>query len=598
MHRQTELRKLPAASLTNVANILEINNDWQKIVTLIPKNLASDQFERKYNSEDIRLMGQHAKDTKQKYAEVLFDEWGTSGRVRPTLDTLMKILQQAQIFRAVDEIARMIGEPPPPRPDNGPGAPITTNLSEILNNESVEDSLNSRYKSSQDLCNRTTRQLPRTKELSDMIEFSLSSISSEAIPNMRALQSTGQKQEVSDYMKFSKSESLLQNVPKLSVLLNNVPYNSSDSTRTQSDNTENSVSIATGTSTQNELSLFTPNISKYSGFSRSNLDIFGMIDRDILDDRKLVPFEYRELEQLTNKFSEIFCELPNGPVGKIGSGGFGDVYVGTHKTHGALAVKRVKPFYHLSCELDIAMKIFNTEVKSLSHLRHENIVPIFGYSIDGPTPCIVCKYIDNGSLQQKIAAKVLTEQQRMYIIRGTAEGLKHIHHTEKPQSLEYSAIDSLSSKKSYYLHGDVKSANILLTKDCIPKLCDFGLVKQLDTTLITRSLMGTLAYMAPEGLSGTITQKIDIFSFGIVLLEIITGLSPIVTVGGDNINIKNYVKDMCLDGNISKLVDRVVPKWTKAQRIYELATRCLEWEKNERPTIDEVYNVLNDIDKK
>ncbi|XP_075971424.1 uncharacterized protein LOC142973519 [Anticarsia gemmatalis] len=611
MDRNTELRKLPAASLSNIANILEINEDWQKIVPLIPKNLQSKQFERKYNYEEIKLMENHAKETKRKYAEVLFDEWGTSGRVRPTLDTLMKILQQAQIFRAADEVARMIGEPAPPRPVDGPAAAITINLTNLINEESVEQRLNSMRtvdsdnlnNSSHDqvLCNGTTRQL---RPPPNLIAFS-EDIQSANIPNIHELQSVAQeyKKEVSNMIKFSGSQSTLasENVPALTALLSDsIDRNPVSSVQTDSAYTpissilsETDQSNNTDTSTQNDP--FMPGHNSHG--IMSNMDIYGIIDMAILEDKKLVAFDYKELEMLTNKFCETFVETAKGPVGKIGSGGFGDVYVGTHKKHGALAIKRVRGFYQISCDLDTVMKIFNTEVKSLSHLRHENIVPIFGYSIDGPAPCVVCKYIDGGSLQAKIAAKVLTERERVNIMTGTAEGLKYIHHSEKPQLTDeiQSETESLTSKKSYYLHGDVKSANILLTKDCVPKLCDFGLAKQLDTTLITKSMMGTSAYMAPEGFSGTITQKNDIFSFGIVLLELITGLKPIVTTSGENINIKNYVEENSTDGDITQLLDRVVPKWTVAQKVYELAQSCLRWEKNKRPSIDYVCNALKEL---
>ncbi|XP_026737444.1 interleukin-1 receptor-associated kinase 4-like [Trichoplusia ni] len=581
MQRHIELRKLPAASLCNIANILEIDKDWQKIIPFIPKDLQSEHFERKYNYEHMRLIEEHAKNTNRKCAEVLFDEWGTSGRVRPTLETLMNYLQKAQIFRAVDEIARMLGEPPPPRPDDGPAAAVPINITDLL--ESVEQKLNAMdsiqsdklQNSSHDqvACNRTTRPL---KDPSDLIAFS-ETVQSKDIPAFSALANYDNKStaqvENSNLIEFSKSTLASAELPDFKAL---IPGDKFDPTSSKA--TESSFNMPP-----------TSDISQYPS---------QLIDNAILEDKKLVHFEYKELEAITNKFSESFIETPKGPVGKIGSGGFGEVYVGTHPKYGILAVKKVRIHFHISCET--AMKVFNTEVKSLSHLRHENIVPIFGYSIDSAIPCIVCEYIDGGSLQQKIAAKVLTEGQRIDIMKGTAEGLKYIHHSERPADSEDIEIqsDSLSTRKSYYLHGDVKSANILLTKDCVPKLCDFGLAKQLETTFITtKSMMGTSAYMAPEGFSGTVTQKNDIFSFGIVLLELLTGCKPIVITNGENINIKNYVEENIQNGDISNLLDRVVPKWTKAQSIYSLALRCLE-HKNKRPTIDEICDIITHIKKK
>ncbi|XP_022825027.1 interleukin-1 receptor-associated kinase 4-like [Spodoptera litura] len=603
MQRHIELRKLPAASLYNLATILEINKDWQKVVPLIPKDLTADNFERKYNYEHMRLMEKHAEDTNRKFAEVLFDEWSTSGRVRPTLETLMMILYKAEIFRAVDEISLMLGEPPLPRPSDGPGAPITTNISALLNEQSGDQTANTTatvdsgnaHNSDHDqaICNHTTRQL---KEPSDLIKFS-ETILSKDIPNLSVLQTFGDRStalvEQSDLIKFSSSKIMASaELPDFSAL---IPKAEGDS-KTISSVTATTVSTEPDSSQINSIPQ-----SSYSQYSAgSNLssvpNIYSVIDNAILTDKNLVQFDYSELEAITNEFSENFTDEPVGPVGKIGSGGFGEVYVGRHKKHGLLAIKRVRMHFQISCE--VAMKVFNTEVKALSLLRHENIVPIFGYSIDGITPCIVCEYIDGGSLSYNIQERVLEVNERMNIIKGTAEGLKYIHHSERPPQFDDSVTQSgsLSTRKSYFLHGDVKSANILLTKDCVPKLCDFGLAKQLETTFITtKSMMGTSAYMAPEGFSGTVTQKNDIFSFGIVLLELLTGLKPIVIENGESNNIKSYVEENCEDNDITRLVDKRISNWTKAQDIFIVAQRCLQHFKNQRPTIDEVCNMIDEI---
>lgn len=127
------------------------------------------------------------------------------------------------------------------------------------------------------------------------------------------------------------------------------------------------------------------------------------------------------------------------------------------------------------------------------------------------------------------------------------------------------------------------------------QLCDFGLAKQLETTCIDTRPMGTNAYMAPEGFNGTVSQKNDIFSFGIVLLELLTGLKPIIIANGENNNIKNYVEENCLDGDITKLLDSVVGNWTQAQNVFILAQSCLQYRKNERPSIDQVCDILNKL---
>ncbi|CAG4918291.1 unnamed protein product [Colias eurytheme] len=407
----------------------------------------------------------------------------------------------------------------------------------------------------------------------------------------------------SDLIKFSKnqipnSEDNLQsvqndefietsmNIPDLSAILSKSQQtmgNSSQSTTNENSNTYNQ--------------------NLYSGYQKSfpNINISLAIDSAILQDTKLIHFEYEELQDITNNFSDTLSVRPDGPSGRIGSGGFGDVFVGQHPKYGTLAVKKVHEHLTLHRKRDIAIKVFNAEVKFLSQFRHRNILPIFGFSKDGPMPCIVCEYIDGGSLQEKIAEKVLTEMQRINIMEGTAEGLKYLHTSEpQVQSNEEllnlgrpAEFDSENSSKNF-VHGDVKSANILLTKDCIPKLCDFGLAKQYDATMVTSCPMGTSAYMAPEGLHGTITQKIDIFSYGIVLLELLTGLKPIVVTNGEKINIKDYVEDN-FNGDINLLLDSTVPQWTKAQELYALAQNCLQRDRKKRPSMNEVCNILYEL---
>lgn len=106
-------------------------------------------------------------------------------------------------------------------------------------------------------------------------------------------------------------------------------------------------------------------------------------------------------------------------------------------------------------------------------------------------------------------------------------------------------------------------------------------------------MMGTSAYMPPEAIKGTLTKKTDVYSFGIVLLELLTGLKPIVVDSNGNLNIKDYVEQVMNENkDITQLLDMVVERWTRAQGIYELAKRCLSDNRDNRPSIEEVCETL------
>ncbi|XP_045447023.1 interleukin-1 receptor-associated kinase 4-like [Melitaea cinxia] len=589
MYKNVELRKLPADVLCEVVNILEINDDWKRFMSIIPETLQNECSKRKYNNDHIRLIEEHAKVNKQKCTEILLDEWGTSGRVRPTLTHLKDILTQAHIYRAADEIAKMLEESLPERPTHGPAAPITTNVTELLNDESMEQRFNNMSSINKvkfnEICNKTTKQM---KSASDMILFSDPGTKENNIFN----KTTAHMASESDLIKFSKDQptQISYNVPFLSIMLKS----KIDKMSSKSEYSEYSASDVSYEASKGN-NMVTQNPNTYQT-SFPNIDVSMGIDSAILQDTNLIHFEYNELETITDNFSETLNNTPEGLKGRIGSGGFGDVFVGNHSKYGLLAVKKAHSHLQIHRKPDIAMKVFNAEVKYLSEFRHINIVPIIGFSKDGPVPCIVCEYINGGSLQQNIEAKILNEAQRIQIMIGTAEGLKYLHTSEKPLQSKTSELlgvesDSQNSTKNF-VHGDVKTANILLTKEFVPKLCDFGLAKQFDSTFLTTCPMGTSAYMAPEGIHGTITQKIDIFSFGIVLLELLTGLKPIVATDGENLNIKHYVEENSVNNDISHLLDPVVNPWTKASEIYSLAKTCLEYNRKSRPTITEVVNIL------
>ncbi|KAI3912421.1 hypothetical protein MKW92_042038 [Papaver armeniacum] len=233
-------------------------------------------------------------------------------------------------------------------------------------------------------------------------------------------------------------------------------------------------------------------------------------DKDIKNTPKrhtACSYTFRELATATRNFKE---------VNLIGEGGFGRVYKGRLETGQIVAVKQ------LDQNGIQGNQEFIVEVLMLSLLHHFNLVTLFGYCTDGDQRLLVYEYMPMGSLEDHLFGKLpnavpLDWNTRMKIAVGAARGLEYLHCTANPP----------------VIYRDLKSANILLDKDFNPKLSDFGLAKLGpvgDNTHVSTRVMGTYGYCAPEyAMSGKLTLKSDIYSFGVVLLELISGRKAIDT---------------------------------------------------------------------
>ncbi|KAJ0669745.1 putative protein kinase RLK-Pelle-SD-2b family [Helianthus annuus] len=206
-------------------------------------------------------------------------------------------------------------------------------------------------------------------------------------------------------------------------------------------------------------------------------------------------FTYEELKTAT----ENFCK-------KLGQGGFGSVYEGTLEDDSKIAVKRLDGLGHVN-------KSFLAEVESIGSIHHMNLVRLRGFCASKSQRFLVYDFMSNGSLDRWIyhgnLQHVLEWQCRKKIILDIAKGLSYLHE-ECMQKI---------------IHLDIKPQNILLDKDFNAKVSDFGLSKLInrDQSQVMTRMRGTPGYMAPEWLSSIITEKVDVYSFGIVLLEILCG---------------------------------------------------------------------------
>ncbi|CAH0391628.1 unnamed protein product [Bemisia tabaci] len=217
---------------------------------------------------------------------------------------------------------------------------------------------------------------------------------------------------------------------------------------------------------------------------------------------------YKELEIATNNWNSSNI---------LGRGGFGTVFVGTWKST-KVAIKRLEPHKSLGkgANLELQKQLSYRELKYLNDCRHDNILALFAFSTDGDRFCLVYQYMLNGSLEDRLLCrqntKPLTWSQRYNIARGTALGLQFLHDRKPP-----------------LIHGDIKSANILLDKSFEPKIGDFGLTQegplQHYTSVKVSKVHGTKAYLPEEFFRGKkFSVKVDVYSFGVVLFEIATGL--------------------------------------------------------------------------
>ncbi|CAF1920252.1 BnaC02g36510D [Brassica napus] len=291
-------------------------------------------------------------------------------------------------------------------------------------------------------------------------------------------------------------------------------------------------------------------------------------------------FSYLQLATATNNFSLD---------ARIGQGGFGDVYKGKLEIDGQLKDVAVKMLGRSSIQ---GNREFIVEVLMLSILRNKNLVKLYGYCCEGDQRSLVYEYMPLGSVEDNIhnirsVQEVLDLSTRMKIALGAAKGLAYLHNESQP----------------IVIYRDMKTANILLDHGFEPKLSDFGLAKigpNEGMSHVTTRVMGTLGYCAPEyAATGKLTLKSDIYSFGVVLLELITGRKPIgdSTMGAERLLVRwalPYFRSL----NIRRIADPRLaiqgdPYLEEAvRRAVQLAYMCLRDQAKARPTIREIVEAL------
>ncbi|CAM0882044.1 unnamed protein product [Alopecurus aequalis] len=285
-------------------------------------------------------------------------------------------------------------------------------------------------------------------------------------------------------------------------------------------------------------------------------------------------FTYRELKEATGKFKE-----------EIGRGASGIVYRGIFEDKRVVVVKKLTNISHSEEE-------FWAEMNIIGRINHMNLVRMWGFCSEGKHKLLVYEYVKNESFDKFIFGDVSTERllswsQRFKIAFGTARGLAYLHH----ECLEW------------VIHCDIKPENILLSRDFEAKIADFGLAKlsKRDSSSFNLTHMrGTMGYMAPEwALNLPINAKVDVYSYGVVLLELVTGIriSSGIEVGGKEVELGQFVhavKELLVGGDVKDIVDtRLYGQFNPEQVVVmvKLALSCLE-ERNSRPTMNETVRAL------
>ncbi|XP_057950886.1 PTI1-like tyrosine-protein kinase At3g15890 [Malania oleifera] len=285
-------------------------------------------------------------------------------------------------------------------------------------------------------------------------------------------------------------------------------------------------------------------------------------------------YSWKELMKATNNFNED---------NKIGEGAFGDVYWG-HTSKGVeIAVKRVKHAMSKRAEMGFA-----AEVEVLGRVRHKNLLGLRGFYAGGDEKLIVYDYMPNHTLTAHLHGQlsnhfILDWPRRMTIAVGSAEALAYLHREANP----------------HIIHRDIKASNVLLDSEFEAKIADFGFAKLIPdgATQLTTRVKGTLGYLAPEyAMWGKVSESCDVYSFGILLLEIISAKRPIGKLpSGAKIHILKWAAPFVRKGAFDRIVDpRLQGRFDRAQMKSAVLTamRCTDDDPQKRPSMAEVVEWL------
>ncbi|XP_061357907.1 G-type lectin S-receptor-like serine/threonine-protein kinase At4g03230 isoform X3 [Gastrolobium bilobum] len=325
--------------------------------------------------------------------------------------------------------------------------------------------------------------------------------------------------------------------------------------------------------------------AKTQGNLNSGMNLYGSerYVRDFIESGRLKEDDAQAID-IPHFHLETILEATNdfANANKLGQGGFGPVYKGKFPGGQEIAVKRLS-----SCSGQ-GLEEFKNEVVLIAKLQHRNLVRLLGYCVEGDEKMLVYEYMPNRSLDAFIFDRkqcvLLDWDMRFKIILGIARGLLYLHEDSRLR----------------IIHRDMKTSNILLDEEKNPKISDFGLARIFggkETVGNTDRVVGTYGYMSPEyALDGHFSVKSDVFSFGVVVLEIISGKRNTGFYQAENeLSLLGYAWHLWKVGKAFDFMDRTLYETCKADeclKCVNVGLLCLQEDPNERPNMSNVVFML------
>ncbi|KFK29408.1 hypothetical protein AALP_AA7G130100 [Arabis alpina] len=303
--------------------------------------------------------------------------------------------------------------------------------------------------------------------------------------------------------------------------------------------------------------------------------------KSIRNSSHLMSFKHSTLERATNNFHES-C--------KLGVGGYGEVFKGTLSDGREIAIKRL----HITGKTPL--EEIHNEIDVISRCQHNNLVRLLGCCFTNMNSFIIYEFLANTSLDHILfnpkKKKELDWKKRRTIILGTAEGLKYLHESCR------------------IIHRDIKASNILLDLKYKPKISDFGLAKFYpeggkdiipSSSSPPPSIAGTLGYMAPEYISkGRLSNKIDAYSFGVLVLEITSGFQNNKFRTDNSLEtLVTQVWKCFASDKMQEMIDKVLEEETdkkEVKRVMQIGLLCTQESPQLRPTMSKVIQMVNSTD--